>query len=168
MVVRFMVYSKRSMRRHLNVVCACELVNYFVMCARLNLHPDYSKSSAKKTSYTGSVTTLRTHIKRMAGEHYEEYRCSSLSNNVPMNEAAVPDNVKETGSGQGGQQPITKYTQVEQRPTAWDKDTSIELILDFVIETDQVNNTLTNCNCTIPKVSIGTQRHEPPVIPEDD
>ena len=59
-----------------------------------------------------------------------------------MNEAAVPDGIKGMGSGPGGQQPITNYTEVEQKATMWDKDISIELILDFISETDQVTTFL--------------------------
>jgi hypothetical protein len=85
----------------------------------------------------------------MAGEHYEEYRRSCRENGVPVNGAAVPDEIKGMSSGQGGQQPITNYAQVEQKTTAWNKDASIELILDFILETDQVNDVFTNCCHTV-------------------
>lgn len=80
----------------------------------------------------------------MAREHYEEYRRSCRENDIPVNEAAVPDSAKGTGSSQVGQQPITNCMQVEQKATARDRDTAIELILDFIIETNQVNNALTD------------------------
>lgn len=80
----------------------------------------------------------------MAGDHYEKYCRSCRESGIPVNEAAIPDNVKGTGTGQGGQQPITNYTQVERKATTWDKEVSVDLVLDFIIETDQVNNTLTN------------------------
>lgn len=158
------------MKRHLNVACVCELkneLNTFRVHSQLNR----SKNKAKKTRYTGSITTLRTHIKRMAGEHYEEYRRSCHENNILVNEAAIPDDIKGiglgTGLGQQGQQPITNYTQVE-KATAWNKDTSINLILDFIIETDQVNDFLTDQCHAVPKFLTGSQRHERPIISEDD
>lgn len=94
-------------------------------------------------TYSGSITSLRTHIKRMGGEHYEAYRRSCQENGITVNKAAVPDEMKQDKPGQGVQQPIMKYAQAEQRASRWDKDTSIELILDFIIETDQVCDILT-------------------------
>ena len=118
--------------------------------------------------YTGSITTLWTHIKWMAGEHYEEYCHSCRENNIPVNEVVVPDGLKSTGSGQEGQQSIANYTQVERKATAWDKDISIENILDFIIETDQVNDILTNCGNAVPNLFVGPQHYKYTIILEDD
>ena len=82
-----------------------------------------------------------------------------------MNEAAVPEEVKKAESGQGGQQPITNYTRVKQKAVEWDKDTSIELILKFIVETDQVSDVLTyNCYATINTLE-GPQCHKRPFFP---
>ena len=111
-----------------------------------NLHLDCSKSGAKKMLYGGSIMTLWTHIKWMGGDHYAEYCHSCHDNGIMVNRTVVPDGIKGMGSGQGGQQPITNFTQVEEKAIEWNKDMSIELILDFIIETDQVNNILTKCS----------------------
>ena len=155
------------MRKRLNVACACKLSAAF-LDAGLYLHLGYSKSNSAKTRYTGSVTTLRTHIKRLGGEHYEMYRRSCHENGVTVHEAAVPDEVKGTESGKEMQQPITRYTQAEQKSTGWDKDVSIEHMLDFVIETDQVCGVLTNNHHTTPDFLIGPQCNEYTIIPKDD
>ena len=114
------------MKKCLNVTCAGKSSVVF-LDAGLNLHLNSSKSNSAKTCYTGSITTLRTHIKRLGGEHYEMYHHSCHENGVTVHKAAVPDKMKGTESGKEMQQSITRYTQAEQKSAVWDKDISIEL-----------------------------------------
>lgn len=155
------------MKKRLNVACAGKSSVVF-LDAGLNLHLNSSKSNSAKTRYTGSVTTLRTHIKRLGGEHYEMYRRSCHENGVTVHEAAVPDEMKGTESGKEMQQSITRYTQAEQKSAVWDKDVSIEHILDFIIETDQVCDVLTNNHQAKPDSLIGPQCNECTIVPKDD
>ena len=58
---------------------------------------------------------------------------------MDVHHAAVPEDVKDkSGSPGGEQQSITDFIEVKPEGFAWDKDELLDLIMRFVVETDQV------------------------------
>ena len=75
----------------------------------------------------------------MGSEHYEAYRTHCTMNRIDVHPTAVPDDVKnKSGSVQGEQQLITGFVEVKTEASKWDKNELLDLIVRFVVETDQV------------------------------
>lgn len=125
----------------------------------------YRKNNEKKTVFAGASSTLRAHISRQGGAHWETYRDGCSKNDIPINPHAIPPDVKQRAdqniaetlgydihkvlssiihtdfiSRAGG----TKQTSIEGFTTPvkpveeWTKDGSIDHIIHFIVETDQV------------------------------
>lgn len=107
----------------------------------LTCDPGRKTKGASQVNFTGNVTALRQHIRRMGGEHYQVYQKYCVENSIDVHPTAVPDNIKnESGSRQGEQQSITDFVEVRPEGFEWNKDELLELVVRFVVETDQVTN----------------------------
>ena len=96
-------------------------------------------NGAAQVNFTGNVTALRQHIRRMGSKHYEVYREYCATNGIDVHPTAVPDDVKKKlENPRGEQQLITDFTEPVPDGPEWDKDKLLELIVRFVAETDQV------------------------------
>jgi len=94
---------------------------------------------ATQVNFTGNVTALRQHIRRMGGEHYEVYRKHCATNGIDVHPTAVPDDIKNSsGSPRGEQQLITNFVEVRPKGFEWNQDELLDLVVRFVVETDQV------------------------------
>lgn len=102
---------------------------------------------APQVNFTGNVTALRQHIRRMGGDHYEVYRKYCAANSIDVHPTAVPDDIKakSVGSHQDEQQLITDFVEVRPEGSEWDRDELLDLIMRFVVETDQVMNGSLTC-----------------------
>ena len=102
---------------------------------------------ALQVNFTGNVTILRQHIRRMGGDHYEVYRKYCAANGIDMHPTAVPDDIKtkSIGNYQDEQQLITNFVEVRPEGSEWDKDELLGLIMRFVVETDQVTDGSSTC-----------------------
>jgi hypothetical protein len=101
-------------------------------------YPD-RKTKGVQVNFTGNVTALRQHIKRMGGKHYELYRAHCTANGIDVHATAVPDAIKnKPGNSQHEQQLITDYAAVKPETAEWNKEGLLDRIVRFVVETDQV------------------------------
>ena len=106
-----------------------------------NAHETYpgSKTNGPKVNFTGNVTALRQHIKRTGGEHYEVYHAHCAASGIDVHATAVPDAVKyKSGGPQCEQQLITNFVEAKPETVEWDREGLLDLIVRFVVETDQV------------------------------
>jgi len=75
----------------------------------------------------------------MGGEHYETYHAHCAANQINVHPTAIPDAVKnKSGVPEHEQQLITNYVEVKPEVAEWDKEGLLDLIVRFVVETDQV------------------------------
>lgn len=73
---------------------------------------------------------MRTHIARFGMDHYKVYREGCVKNGIPLN---------ERGFYASGQSSILQFVErTELSPEEWQCERLLDLIVRFIVETDQV------------------------------